>query len=82
MNNDTAEDWLFAMGPDKWEPGQHFWAKMDDKLVMMMKSDVDEYHVCGAWECGVRKGEFDVIKVISLPAGFSNTDLYYLLNVD
>jgi hypothetical protein len=68
------------MTKEELKPGDHFWAKLDDKLVAMMLDHEGDYLVCGGWECSVRAEEFEFIEMIPLPNGYSVDQLYYLLS--
>lgn len=66
-----------SLNPTTLPIGQHFWAKMDGHLVMMMKTKQNDFDVCGPWEGGAGITEFEIIELVGLPKGFSTNDLYY-----
>ena len=62
--------------------GAHCWALMNDKLLVVLKRasngvTCEGYEVCGAWECGVRPEEIDIIEIIKKPVGHKHTELSY-----
>jgi hypothetical protein len=57
--------------------GSHFWAKMDNRLVMMMKDGRGDYYVCGGWECPIREEYFEIIEIVPRPVGHEDAKLYY-----
>ncbi|HYH15342.1 MAG TPA: hypothetical protein VD794_08980 [Flavisolibacter sp.] len=72
---------LPVIDANKLPVGTHFWAKMDDHIVVIMKSDdEDTYYVCGGWECALRASDFEVIAVIPFPNGYRTQQLYYIRN--
>ncbi len=57
--------------------GTHFWAKMDEEIVMMCRGKYG-FYVCGAWEQPIiSSDEFEFIQAVDLPKGYSVSDLYY-----
>lgn len=56
--------------------GSHFWALMDNKLVIIIKCG-DGYYVCGGWECNINFKYFKFIEYISVPMGYKEKELYY-----
>jgi len=57
--------------------GDHFWALMHGKLVILIKTEYG-YFACGAWECSIKEFEFEIISKIELPEGFTVNQLYYI----
>jgi hypothetical protein len=58
--------------------GSHFWAKIDGKLVMMMKDIKGDYFVCGPWEGAVQRTDFEFIEEVNPPIKFDGKYFYYL----
>lgn len=66
--------------------GTHFWAKMDGKLVMMIRAKDhsfrgekhEQYFVCGGWEGAFSPHEFELIETVNFPKGYGKNNLYYL----
>lgn len=56
--------------------GEHYWALMEDKLVVVLKTK-EGYEVAGPWEGGVGSNEVKIISHISKPQQYKNTELYY-----
>lgn len=58
--------------------GDHFWALLDNHLVIMAYEHADEgYYLCGSWEIAVKRSEFQVIEIISKPKGYENVEYYF-----
>lgn len=53
--------------------GTHFWALMDDRLVVMLRCE-DGFYVCGGWEGDIPIDKFEFVSEIKKP---NNTKLYY-----
>ena len=59
--------------------GNHYWATMDNKSLIVLKQGEDEFDVCGGWECSVSESE-DNLKIISpidRPEEIADLELYY-----
>ena len=59
-----------------YQIGEHFWARMDEGLVVIMLNENGYFYVCGGWECPVDNFEF--VSKIELPEGFTSQDIYHL----
>jgi hypothetical protein len=57
--------------------GEHFWAEMNNFLVVVIKATEDDFFVCGGWECPVPKYSFKFISIIDKPIGYEKKDVYY-----
>jgi len=64
------------MKVDDLKPGQHFWAKKDNELVMLMKSDNNDCYPCGGWEGAFLN--FEIIELVEVPKLAKNLNFYYL----
>jgi hypothetical protein len=62
---------------DDLKAGDHFWALIDEQLVMMMMDKEGKHYVCGGWECEINPDDFDIIELIKFPIGYSEESLYY-----
>lgn len=58
--------------------GQHLWALLDNKLIMVAKFNNYGYEVCGDWECGIDKDDCEIIELVDIPEGFENFKMYYV----
>lgn len=58
--------------------GQHCWAIMENKLVVVLKDEDEGYEVCGAWECGTSAKSLTLLEIINKPKNYDETKLYYL----
>ena len=61
--------------------GDHCWAIMDEELVIVLKTkdgEVNDYQLCGDWECGCPAKDLDIINIIVKPKGYRNIKLSYL----
>lgn len=59
--------------------GDHFWALMHDKLVIITyKHDNNGFYLCrSSWECSLKRTDFKFIEMINKPVGYENIELYY-----
>lgn len=63
--------------------GTHCWALLDDKLVVVIKSDLWKgvtecyFYVCGGWEGSVSERELTLLEVIARPLNYSDKEIYY-----
>lgn len=57
--------------------GDHFWAILQGKLVVMVQDDYNEFAVCGPWEGLFNDSEFEFIELIKRPKGYEIMKLYY-----
>lgn len=57
--------------------GDHCWALMNNKLVMVVKMETEGYDVCGPWECGVGIDDLTLLEKVPRPEGHHTTELYY-----
>jgi hypothetical protein len=58
--------------------GQHCWATLDDKLLVVLKVTKNTYVACGAWECSINAESLTLINIINRPPNHQLTTLYYL----
>jgi len=74
MTNDNS-----TLRHDQMEPGDHAWATMRGKLVVVMRvsNGFSDYEVCGPWECGCNEEGVNLIKRLEIPKGHEQTQLYY-----
>ncbi len=59
------------------QKGDHAWAIMDNKLVMVMYDGNYGFDVCGPWEGGVSHKDIFLIEKVEKPQGYESTLLYY-----
>lgn len=57
--------------------GDHFWALLDSKIIMMMMDKDGDFTVCGPWECPIRESDFEIIQLVDFPDGYDASKLYY-----
>lgn len=80
VRDDLLAYWNFEAVPAlpyKPQPGEHFWAEMDGKLVVMICTETEgRFNVCGEWECSIQPGDFTPLQLIPRPAGDCRP-LYY-----
>jgi len=62
--------------------GQHCWAILSEKLLVVLKIEAQEYNVCGEWECSIDADKLEILQIIDKPKGYKNTGLYYLDEYD
>ena len=67
-----------ALNDEDVKPGDHCWALANGELLVVMKDDEGTYQVCGAWECGIRLDELELLEIIPRPKGREETKLYYI----
>jgi hypothetical protein len=61
--------------------GDHCWAIIEEELVIALKTtdgEINDYQLCGDWECGCPSKWLDIISIIDKPKGYENTTLSYL----
>jgi hypothetical protein len=61
--------------------GDHCWAITDGELVIALKTtdgEINDYELCGDWECGCPAKDLDIISIIEKPKGYASTKLSYL----
>ena len=64
--------------------GEHYWALLDDKLIIVMCEDADNefqgyFTVCGPWEETIRASEEELklVERIKKPLGYASKETYY-----
>ncbi len=57
--------------------GSHFWALMDNELIILIKDYSSLYYCCGAWEGSINEMDFEFISYIKKPENHKETKLCY-----
>lgn len=57
--------------------GQHCWATIGDRLLIVLKAEDEGYDVCGGWECGVSDKLITLLEIINKPVDHEDTTMYY-----
>ncbi len=57
--------------------GDHCWALLNNKLLIVLKISDSTYEVCGGWKSSVNIDKFNTISIIEKPEGYEDTELYY-----
>ncbi len=61
--------------------GDHCWAILEEELLIVLKTtdgEINDYQLCGDWECGCPAKWLDIISIIDKPNGHEATNLHYL----
>ncbi len=56
--------------------GQHMWALIDKKLVVVLKVS-NGYTFCGEWDACVNFVSLEIIEFIEHPVNYEKTELYF-----
>lgn len=59
------------------EIGDHFWAKIRNKIAVFIYHGKDDIQVCGGWEGDFKNSELELISKVEIPNGYTKEDLYY-----
>ena len=60
--------------------GDHCWAIMNGELLIVLKTtdgEINDYQLCGDWECGCPAKDLDIISIINKPHGYESIKLSY-----
>lgn len=59
------------------EIGDHFWAKISNKIAVFIYHGEDDIQVCGGWEGDFKSSKLEFISKVEMPNGYTKEDLYY-----
>ena len=65
------------MNNSEIKPNSHFWAKVDGRLAVLMRTANGNFYICGPWEVEIRSDSFVFIWEIQRPESETRTLLYY-----
>lgn len=72
------EDLEIALGMEALKEGDHFWAKLGNKIAVFLYDRDGDIFICGNWEGDFEKSELEFISKIKIPKGYTDKDLYYM----